>query len=227
MHALAFQLKRAHRQTVSWGRRLFERFRIDGMTPARFDLLYALRSATLAGDPWGLPGGWPPLAPTHFQRTLGDNLGLHRATISVMLKRLEELGWIRRTRDPSDRRRKYIALTKKGLTKIFEAMKLVFRGRRVQRVYQRIFQPPNFAMFDPSAEAKRRFVRLVHETYVAVARVARFFGDESRISYDLCRGTPRPTPPPPNAQPSPKLLESSELMKSLSALSRPVLLLGP
>ena len=41
MHPITFGLKRAHLQAVAFGRKAVKK--VKGMTPARFDLLYALR----------------------------------------------------------------------------------------------------------------------------------------------------------------------------------------
>ena len=47
-------------------------------------------------------------------RVLGERLSLEPATLSPLLKRLESIGYLRRTRDPSDERALRITLTEKG-----------------------------------------------------------------------------------------------------------------
>src|SRR4026208_1035932 len=90
MHAMAFKLKRAHLQTVTWASRLFEQRKIEEMPPARFDLLYLLRRESFARHPLGAEWGPPP--PARTQKGLCLDLGLHRPTASEMLKRPDELG---------------------------------------------------------------------------------------------------------------------------------------
>jgi DNA-binding MarR family transcriptional regulator len=95
MDAVFFSLKRAHHATLRWGRR---GLRPCGLTPARFDVLFALTrlnvKKTQAGLRWAL--------------------GVARATISEMLAVLEDIGWIERTRDPDDGRTYRVALTGAG-----------------------------------------------------------------------------------------------------------------
>src|SRR5690348_15988419 len=96
MHALTFALKRAHLKNVAFAKGLL--WALPGMTPARFDLLCILRRAVM-NEP-----GWKRLDAARSQADLCRDLGLHRSTVSKMLLRLEEMGWIRRDRDPTDRR---------------------------------------------------------------------------------------------------------------------------
>ncbi len=55
-------------------------------------------------------GAWPGLTPTD----LAASLGMSPTTLSAVLKRLEERGMVRRTRDPDDRRRHVLELSAKG-----------------------------------------------------------------------------------------------------------------
>src|SRR5262245_21710400 len=129
MHCVTFMLKRAHLQNVTFGRRVLKKVR--GMTPARFDLLYLLRRVALSEGP-----SFHPLAATRLQSGLRKDLGLHRSTVSKMLKRLEEMGWIRRERNTIDRRTFSVRLTELGLRRIWRAMRRVFRRKVMIRAYE-------------------------------------------------------------------------------------------
>ena len=96
MNAAFFGLKRAHHSVLRLGRHAFASI---GLTAARFDLLFAVHSHNGRRMP---------------QRKLQRILGVCRATVSRMLRSLEELGLVQRTRSDVDRRRKLVALTKEG-----------------------------------------------------------------------------------------------------------------
>ena len=95
MDAVFFSLKRGFHATLRCSRPLLARV---GLTPARFDVLYAL----------GRSDG------PRTQSALRRMLGLARATISEMLAALEHLGWVQRRRDHDDRRTHRVALTDDG-----------------------------------------------------------------------------------------------------------------
>jgi len=99
MHAVFFGLKRAHHGTLRITRRVLAAV---GLTAARFDLLYAIKTSRR----------------TTFQSVLRRVLGVSRATVSRMLSSLEELGLVRRTVPPEDRRQKLVELTTKGRWRI-------------------------------------------------------------------------------------------------------------
>jgi DNA-binding MarR family transcriptional regulator len=77
MHAVAFALKRAHLRTLRISTPLAREF---GLTPARYDLLLAIRSGA------------------RTQSALWKMLHLSRATVSRMVIALEKLGFVRRRR---------------------------------------------------------------------------------------------------------------------------------
>jgi DNA-binding MarR family transcriptional regulator len=99
MHAIFFGLKRAHHGTLRLTRSILAAL---GLTAARFDLLYAI---TKSND-------------RMIQSALRKVLGVSRATVSRMLSSLEELGLVRRTIPPADRRQKLVELTTKGRLRI-------------------------------------------------------------------------------------------------------------
>jgi DNA-binding MarR family transcriptional regulator len=102
MHRIFFGLKRAHQGTLRITRKVLAAL---GLTAARFDLLYAVRKSRR-----GI-----------FQSALRKVLGVSRATVSVMLASLEELGLVRRTVAKEDRRQKRVELTTKGWWRISRA----------------------------------------------------------------------------------------------------------
>jgi hypothetical protein len=123
-----------------------------------------------------------------------------------MVQRLEELGWIRRERSETDRRTFVLSLTLKGLGKIWRAMRRVFRRKVVRAVYEKLFRPRSpepwdelAAFYDPSLKVEqtpwriaddgstepRHVVHIIHDVYRTVRTIARWFGDNSYVWYDL------------------------------------------
>jgi len=137
MHPLTFILKQAHLKNVSFGKKVLSE--LPGMTPARFDLLWLLRRAVAAAGP-----GWKRTDGARLQSTLWKDLGLHRSTVSKMLNRLEEMGWIRRERAVDDGRTFTIGLTKKGLEMIGRAEHHNFGKLIMRKTYEHVFteKPP-------------------------------------------------------------------------------------
>jgi DNA-binding MarR family transcriptional regulator len=95
VHPIFFGLKRAHHSVLRICRPPLLPL---GLTPARFDLLFAVK--------------------THghriLQGRLQQTLGVGRTTVSRMLASLEKLGLVKRAVDERDRRRKFVALTTRG-----------------------------------------------------------------------------------------------------------------
>jgi DNA-binding MarR family transcriptional regulator len=169
MHAVSFALKRAHLRAVAYGLEVVERVR--GMTPARFDLLYLLRRRVVADADVVVRD---PLAPARSQSELCKDLGLHRSTVARMLKRLNELGWIKKTRSRTDRRTFDVALTRVGLRKIVRAMRRVFRMRVLRCSYENIFC---------RAQPKMHVVDAMKSTLCVLRKISYAFGDRSRVWY--------------------------------------------
>ncbi len=100
MNAHFFGVKRAFHATLRVARPVLARF---GLTPARFDLLSRLLFS-------------------HAHRTLQSELrralGVTAATVSRMLRSLEDLGFVARTRSPYEGRQRVVRLTDKGLSRI-------------------------------------------------------------------------------------------------------------
>jgi len=114
MNANFFGLKRAFHGTLRITRASLGRL---GLTAARFDLLYAL------------PHKFRKFEHGMLQSALRGQLGVSRPTVSRMLASLEQLGLVRRERDPSDRRQRVVALTRRGCSLIRTAERVfIHRG---------------------------------------------------------------------------------------------------
>lgn len=105
MHAITFAIKRTFQGSLRITRPWFLKF---GLTPARFDMLYALEQTERG---------------TTLQSHLRSILGVTAPTVSRMLASLEALGFIRRIRDPYDGRMKIVELTKRGFDAIRRAIR--------------------------------------------------------------------------------------------------------
>ena len=92
MDAVIFHVKAAHLASQRFGRRVMRKL---GLTPARFDLMNALRA-----------GGMK-------QSDLWKRLNVVRSVVSEMLQALRRLGWVKRVRAP-DSRTWLVELTRVG-----------------------------------------------------------------------------------------------------------------
>jgi DNA-binding MarR family transcriptional regulator len=118
MNAIAFATKRAFHGFLRFTRKPFASI---GLTAARFDLLFLLPFPTGRCRP-----------KTRWQSDLWRNLGVTPGVVSRMLRSLEALGLVTRTRGdlPGDRRQVLVALTRRGEECVREALSWVVR--RVQ-----------------------------------------------------------------------------------------------
>ena len=197
MHAVSFYLKRAHLQTVRFGQRVVDK--IEGMTPARFDLMYLLRRPSIVDRTAD------PLEIGQSQQGLIQDLGLHPSTVSKMLTRLEQMGWIRRVPEDHDARLKYVMLTALGLRKIWEAMRIVFRSRVIRKRYETHYASVAATMaagapvtsLDPELDVPNgprgepHVVSLIDRAYRVVRGIANAFGDRSSVWYGFGARRPR------------------------------------
>ena len=92
MVRMVFGLKRAYQRSLRFVR---ETLKDRGITPARFDMLMAV---------WPRGGVW--------QSQVRKMLGVTRATASEMMIALEKLGFVKRVRDPDDKRQLRVVITK-------------------------------------------------------------------------------------------------------------------
>ena len=170
MHAISFHAKRLHLATVAVGQMTLDWAGVEGMTPARFDLMCLLRQSGIAlqrrfrrptdGGKW--IGSDEAVMK---QRTLVKRLGLHPSTVSKMITRLEEMGWVTRSRDYDDRRVKIVEATPLGMRRIWKAMRRVFRERLMLKPFETI-------------------VRQMLPTWHVLDGIAAYFGDHSDFSYE-------------------------------------------
>jgi DNA-binding MarR family transcriptional regulator len=175
MHAVTFATKRAHLGGVAFGKKVVKK--VHGMTPARFDLMYVIRTAygrcVTAGRAYFLR-----------QDTLRKRLGLHPSTVSKMIKRLIEIGWLEKERRPvEDARTNIIQLTRKGLKAIKRAMRIVGGPRPHELREDTHFF--HFEFLFGKMHPRRWATAAVAEFFEYVDAVARSFGDESNVEYDF------------------------------------------
>ena len=171
MHAVTFALKRGHLRTVAFGQQVLEA--VPGMTPARFDLLCLLRQAGIWRGVGAREGG---LAEPMRQTEIWQRLDLCRTTVSKMLKRLEEIGWIRREIHPRYKKWKLVFFTAEGLRAIWKAMKIMFRQRVMLRYFERIMHVRRPQM---------HIVEAIYNLWEDIFFVALCFGDRSKVHYDM------------------------------------------
>jgi DNA-binding MarR family transcriptional regulator len=96
MHRVSWDIKRVFLGMTKLRVKLMARW---GITPARFDMLYAIRCQRQF---------WFP------QRKLRELLGVGASTISRMIDSLVEIGFLVRRRVATDRRRRELKITKHG-----------------------------------------------------------------------------------------------------------------
>lgn len=167
MHSISFLLKRCHLKVTAFAKEAVRA--VKDMTPLRFDVLCFARQRWIQFDPCPTPRGLTT------QRAITRALGLHPSTISKLLKRLEELGWITRFPDYSDPRVKGVELTPLGVRKAWEAMRRVFRGRLLLKPFEEVARA-----LRPTAHV----IEGVEHLYDTLELIADFFGDESTFYYD-------------------------------------------
>jgi DNA-binding MarR family transcriptional regulator len=115
MNAIFFGCKRAFHGCLRIARQLLAGF---DLTPARFDMLTAVRNGENRGC---------------TQRELRTKLGVSAATISRMLRSLEDLGFVdRRRHEEGDRRTRWLTLTAKGVSWLRRATRRIVRSGAAQ-----------------------------------------------------------------------------------------------
>ncbi len=110
MHAIFFGLKRAYHGALRVSR---DALSAEQLTPARFDLMVALDVGTWRERLLHPVGVW--------QSKLRRILGVAASTLSRMLRSLEELGLIERTRVDYDTRQRFVRLTDEGFRRVRRA----------------------------------------------------------------------------------------------------------
>jgi DNA-binding MarR family transcriptional regulator len=119
MNAHFFGTKRAFHSILRVTRRPL---RSLGLTAARYDLLYAMFRRRRRGRPESL---------TRRQSDLRRELGVHRSVVSRMLRSLEVLGLVERSRATTgDQRERHVSLTGAGLERIRDALRCLERASK-------------------------------------------------------------------------------------------------
>jgi len=169
MHQIAFDLKRGHLRTVAYGEKAMRG--VDGMTAARFDLLCMIRQQQILEGGDMLTTGIP-------QRQIWTRLDVDKSTVSKMLCRLEEMGWVQRARSTArgDWRTKKVCLTPLGLMRIAKAMRIMFRQRTMLKYFERIFKDGPWR--------SKHVAQNLFEVSDTIQYVAACFGDRSIGCYD-------------------------------------------
>ncbi len=111
MHSAVFEVKTAHLSAQVIARQLARQ--ID-LTPARFDLLFAIHSV----QPY----------PGRRQDELAQMLHVSTSNVSRMVRALVGLGWIERTRDHEDRRTWRLRLSERAQEVMLGAAPFPMKG---------------------------------------------------------------------------------------------------
>jgi DNA-binding MarR family transcriptional regulator len=156
METMIFGVKRAFYATWNITRPVLADF---GLTPARYDVLYAIVDADTQY------GVCP-------QRKLWKALGVARSTMSKLLRSLEELGLVRRERWSIDRRQRYVSLTALGRLRLQRAHRSLVLGNHIPlAVDSALTEPPWVVRFDENevevraspdvGDERRTFIKLL------------------------------------------------------------------
>ncbi len=154
MTPLFFGTKRAYYATLRVTRRLLARF---GLTPARFDLLYALFRV-----------------PHHFcyQSDLRKALGVARSTISKMVTSLQGIGLVERLPPLEDMRQVDVQLTPEGRRRVSRAFRSLVRTGLIDLTTDSALTPDPHHWPHPKACSRaRRWLSRLH------SRLRNTFGD--------------------------------------------------
>ena len=166
MDCVVFATKRAHLSYTIHANRHLAKW---NLTAARVDLFVCHRSVLRVHG-------------VVYQRDLCARLGVSRATVAVMLRRMEKRGLVERRRSDGDRRKVVVAITPAGYAAFDRARHLV------DRVYREVVDSTLlFVEFEQPVHAKRaRFL-----LYLDTLRTT--FGDLTVNPYSIETGPVGPT----------------------------------
>jgi DNA-binding MarR family transcriptional regulator len=171
METVIFGLKRAFYATLNITRPVLADF---GLTPARYDVLYAIADADAQH------GVCP-------QRSLWRILGVARSTMSKLLRSLEELGLVRRERWSIDRRQRYVSLTTAGRVRLRRAHRRLVLANHVPLAVESALREPPWVLRSEQGELEMRREADVHErrcTMIGLLDRLRFqFRDQAVFKY--------------------------------------------
>jgi len=168
MHAIVFAAKRVHLRTVSHVHAVVKP--VKGMTAARFDLLVAVARVAWVDPVYGVR---PAIERWRRLSAVTRELGLHRTTVSKMVGRLVEMGWLRAERYAWDRRHVGVAFTSVGLAKLREATAM--GTAKVERAVARCFEE--------EARDGRNAAQVIAAVVAVWWRVGRYFADHAVALY--------------------------------------------
>lgn len=157
MDRVLFCAKRTH---FSYATHANRRLRQWNLTAGRIDLLVCHRSALLSGG-------------VVYQSELRARLSVKRATISIMLKRMERLGLVQRRRSETDRRQIVVTVTPAGYT-AFESARHLVDGGAYARIVDGALDRLDFGL--PLADKRSCLLR-----YIEAVRSQ--FGDAEASPY--------------------------------------------
>jgi DNA-binding MarR family transcriptional regulator len=155
VHDTFFATKRAFHAILRTIRRPLA---AQGLTPARFDMLYVLYSRM---DHWAL------------QSAIRRVLGVTAPTVSRMLRSLEQLGLVKRVRFEFDKRDRVVELTDSGLRRMQSAHDALVASGAAQLAV-------DCALTAPKEPGHRRRERLLDRL---LGRIRLQFGDAAMLSY--------------------------------------------
>jgi DNA-binding MarR family transcriptional regulator len=205
MDAISFRAKRAHLGFVRFGKVLFReafeaawrelddwqlfhpdeappaellaRLDLKLMTPARYELMFELNRQMPS---WT----YQFREATMVQRDLISQLGLHPSTVSVMIKRLQQLGLLTSYKSG---RTCIVSLTARGIAMIRAAMQLLRSGRYDAAIDEVLELPPLPVPGRPD--------QVVLFVYDQLYRIGRKFRYATHLAYPLPQRM-GPEPPP-------------------------------
>lgn len=159
-HPFFFAMKRAYYATLRWSR---DWLRPLGLTPARLDLMVLLEAQGGVQD----------------QAWLTRALGVAKSVLSRMISRMVELGFLRRSVHPSDRRCRRVWLTERGDAALAEAEEEVLKWRPTGLALACILAPRSWFDGAKVDSALRRMERPLWNIRRELGDVsARWFGDD-------------------------------------------------
>lgn len=157
MNAILFGLKRAFQASIRFTRPAVAAF---GLTAARFDMLHAIKGSY---RDHGIR-----------QSDLRRKLGVTAPTVSRMLRSLEELGLVSRTRPTGDTRQRHVILTIAGLAIFRRAYRALVRRRVILRAYNAVLTVGVLAA---------NWLEETDTAELICRRVSRGFGDTATLGY--------------------------------------------
>ena len=150
MHFLTFRIKRAHLASLRATREFCEEVEL---TVARFDFMRAAGTRVEGTR----------------QNEITSILGLSREAVSKMVRRLIDLGLVRRERCPWDRRTYVVSLTEEGERRMRATYVRLHEEQPFQSLYERVFGPRSEIT-----------VLAVQNLDATLVRTGWFIGDTSR-----------------------------------------------